>query len=111
MCETQLAQGNRTLWERILELLVENLVERRDRRLVVELRGEDSPYEKEIGDHSASELRSLDPELRARVAELLLDRYLAQQGRVDLLKGRRAYRRDIRDLTPEDLPAVLQRLT
>ncbi len=38
----------------------------------------------------------------------LLERYLAEQGHVDLLKGRHPYTKDVRDLTPEDLPALIE---
>jgi len=40
--------------------------------------------------------------------EQLLDRYLAEQGNVDLVKKRRAYTKKIQDLTPEDLPALVE---
>ncbi len=40
--------------------------------------------------------------------EQLLDRHLAEQGRVDLLERRHPYTRDIRALTPEDLPALIE---
>jgi hypothetical protein len=73
----------------------------------VEVLGGSEPYHKEIGELSQAERRSLDEGLRGRVADLLLDRYLAEQGRVDLLKGSRFYTKDIRDLIPEDLPALI----
>ena len=38
----------------------------------------------------------------------LLDRHLAEQGRMDLLERRHPYTREIRDLTPEDLPALIE---
>jgi hypothetical protein len=40
--------------------------------------------------------------------EQLLDRYLAEQGNVDLVKKRRVYTKKIQDLTPEDLPALVE---
>jgi hypothetical protein len=40
--------------------------------------------------------------------ERLLDRHLAEQGRVDLVERRRPYTSEIRDLTPEDLPALIE---
>ena len=40
--------------------------------------------------------------------ERLLDRYLAGQGYVDLVKKRRAYTKKIEDLTPEDPPALVE---
>lgn len=54
------------------------------------------------------ERRSLHPVLREHVAELLLDRHLAEQGRVDLLERKRPCTREIRNLTPEDLPALIE---
>ena len=96
------------LWDRILALLEEDLAERRDRKLLVWVRGESGPYEKEIGELSAAERRSLDPVLGARVAEQLLDRYLAEQGYVDLIDRGHPYRRKIGDLTPADLPGLVE---
>ena len=40
--------------------------------------------------------------------ERLLDRHLAEQGSVDLLERGHPYTRAIRDLTPEDLPALIE---
>ena len=100
--------GTHDLWDRILGLIERDLEERRSRRLFVEVRGESGSCEKEIGELSAEERRSLHPVLREHVVERLLDRHLAEQGRLDLLERRRhPYTRDIRDLTPEDLPALI----
>lgn len=97
------------LWDRILGLIEQDLEERRSRKLFVEVRDEyGSSCEKEIGELSAEERRSLHPVLREHVVERLLDRHLAEQGRVDLLARRRPYTREIRDLTPEDLPALIE---
>ncbi len=97
------------LWNRILGLIEQDLEERRSKRLFVEVRGESGSREKEIGELSAEERRSLHPILKEHVVEQLLDRHLAEQGRVDLLERRRhPYTRDIRDLTPEDLPALIE---
>ena len=97
------------LWARILGLIEQDLEERRSRKLFVEVRDESgSSCEKEIGELSAEERRSLHPVLREHVVERLLDRHLAEQGRVDLLERRRPYTREIRDLTPEDLPALIE---
>jgi EmrB/QacA subfamily drug resistance transporter len=52
--------------------------------------------------------RGLHPVLRERVVERLLDRYLAGQGYVDLVKKRRAYTKKIEDLAPEDLSAPVE---
>ncbi len=97
------------MWERILVLVEEDLAERRGRELFVEVRDDaGSLCRKEIGDLSADERRGLDPDLKESVAERLLDRHLAQQDRVDLVEKRRAYTKKIRDLTPEDLPALIE---
>lgn len=97
------------LWDRILGLIEQDLEERRSRKLFVEVRDESgSSCEKEIGKLSAEERRNLHPVLREHVVERLLDRHLAEQGRVDLLSRRRPYTREIRDLTPEDLPALIE---
>jgi hypothetical protein len=99
-----------SLWKRILGLVEQDLAERCARELFVEVQGEeaDSYHNKEIGELSASERQSLHPALRAQVVERLLDRYLAEQGRVDLLEKRRAYTKKIEELTPEDLPALIE---
>jgi len=41
-------------------------------------------YLKEIGELSRAELRALEPGLRIRVVNRLLERYLAEQGQLDL---------------------------
>ena len=99
-----------SLWEQILGLVEQDLAKRRDRELFVEVQDEESgSYKnKEIGELSASERQSLDPSLREHVLERLLDRHLAQQGRVDLLEKRRAYTKEIEELVPEDLPALIE---
>src|SRR5687768_8574437 len=96
------------LWDRVLGLIEQDLVERRSRKLFVEVQSEAGSYRKEIGDLSTAERRSLHPDLRERVVEQLLDRYLAEQGDVDLVEKRRAYTKKIQDLTPEDLPALVE---
>jgi hypothetical protein len=96
------------LWDRVLGLIEQDLVERRSRKLFVEVQSEAGSYRKEIGALSTAERRSLHPALRERVVERLLDRYLAEQGDVDLVEKRRAYTKKIQDLTPEDLPALVE---
>jgi hypothetical protein len=97
------------LWDRILGLIEQDLEERRSKKFFLEVRDESgSSCEKEIGELSAEERRRLHPVLREHVMELLLDRHLAEQGRVDLLSRRRPYTREIRDLTPEDVPALIE---
>lgn len=96
------------LWERILDLVERDVAERRARKLFVEVRDEAGSSRKEIGELSAAERRGLPPDLAARVAERLLDRHLAEQGRVDLVEKRRTYTKKVRDLAPEDLPALVE---
>ena len=98
-----------SLWERVLGLVEQDLVGRRNEELFVEvLDGDGVVCRKEIGELSAAERRSLDPALKESVAERLLDRHLAEQGRVDLVEKRRAYTKKVRDLTPDDLPALIE---
>ena len=89
MGNTETDRRSSLLWDRIFGLLEEDLAERCARKLV--MRGESSPYEQEIGELSAAEHRSLDPVLGEQVAEQLLDRYLAEQGYVDLIERGDAY--------------------
>ncbi len=100
--------GAPSLWERILALVEQDLAERRDRKVFVEVRDRPGSHQKEIGELCTSERQSLPPTLREQVTEQLLDRYLAEQGRVDLAEKRRAYTKKIEDLTPEDLPNVVE---
>jgi hypothetical protein len=95
------------LWYRILGLIQQDLEERRSRKLFVEMRAESGSCEKEIGELSAEERRSLHPVLREQVVERLLDRHLAEQGHVDLLERRHPFTREIQSLTPKDLPALI----
>jgi hypothetical protein len=102
-------RGEPSLWERILDLVEGDLAERRGRETFVEARDEaGSPCRKEIGDLTAEERRGLDPALKGSVAERLLDRYLAEQGCVDLVEKRRTYTKKVGVLTPEDLPALIE---
>jgi hypothetical protein len=108
MGNTETDRRRYSLWDRILEALEEDLAKRRARKLVVRVRGESDPCEKEIGELSAAERRSLDPVLGEHIAEQLLDRYLAEQGYVELIDRGYAYRKMIGDLTPADLPALVE---
>ncbi len=96
------------LWNRVLGLLEEDLAERRSRKVVVEVPGESGSYRKEIGELSYGELRSLDPFLRDRVGEQILDRFLAEQGHVDLIERGQAYTKKTGEITPADLPALIE---
>jgi len=97
-----------SLWDRILRLVEEELAERRSRRVFVRVLDGSLSYEKEISELSQEELRGLDPELHAQVAEQLLERYLADEGYVDLLEKRCVYSKRVEDLSPQDLPAVIE---
>ncbi len=102
-------RGEPSLWERILDLVEGDLAERCGRETFVEARDKaGSPCRKEIGDLTAEERRGLNPALKESVAERLLDRYLAEQGCVDLVEKRRTYTKKVGDLTPEDLPALIE---
>jgi hypothetical protein len=108
MNDTEMGTRKRSLWELMLGLLEEEVAQRRDRKVFIEVHSASGTYPKEIAELSAEERRSLNQESRERVAEWLVDRYLAKQDCIDLLEGRRAYTKNIRDLTPEDLPAVIE---
>jgi len=98
-----------SLWERALGLVEQDLAGRRNEELFVEVRDGDGVVgRKEIGELSVAEPRGLDPALKESVAERLLDRHLAEQNRVDLVEKRRAYTKKVRDLTPDDLPALIE---
>jgi hypothetical protein len=96
------------LWDRIIGLLEQELDWRRSRKLFVTLKGECGSYQKEIGELSASERGILAPALGGYVADQLIERYLAEQGSVDLFERRHAYTKCIRDLAPTDLPALIE---
>ena len=98
---------SRSLWDRILALLEEDLAERRKRKIFVRVPDGTGSYA-EIGGLSTEQLCSLDSGLHGWVAEQLLDRYLAEGGYVDLLGKRHAYRKRIDDLLPEDLVALVE---
>ena len=98
----------RSLWNQILGLLEEDLAQRRSAKVFVKVRGGTGTHLKEVSELSISERRSLDPDLREYVVEQLLDRHLAEQGYVDLVKNRRHYTKRIQDITPQDLPALVE---
>jgi hypothetical protein len=98
-----------SLWERILGLVEQDLAGRRNEELFVEVWDTDGVVcRKEIGELSAAERRGLDAALKENVAERLLDRHLAEQDRVDLVEKRRTYTKKVQDLTPDDLPALIE---
>src|SRR5215208_2534394 len=69
----------------------------------VDVPGESGAYHKEIGELSQAEMRTLEPGLRIRVVNRLLERYVAEQGHIDLLVGRHPHTKDIRDIAPANL--------
>jgi hypothetical protein len=102
-------RGKSPLWGLVLGLIEEVLSRRASTKLFVEVPDKESgPYRKEIGDLSAGERNRLHPALARRVAEMLLDRYLARQGYLDLLERSSASRKKVRELLPEDLPALIE---
>lgn len=107
-CEARGWTEPSSLWSRILAMVEEDLSERRSTRHFVEVAGEFGPCRKEIGDLSTEERRGLHPAMREQIAERLLDRYLAEEGRVDLADKRHAYTKRLEDLTSEDLPALVE---
>jgi hypothetical protein len=107
MNTTETREAKHSLWERILVLLEQDLAERRHSKVFVDVPGERGPYHKEIGELSQAEMRTLEPGLRIRVVNRLLERYLAEQGNVDLFKGRHPYTKDTRDLAPADLSDLI----
>ncbi len=96
------------LRERAIAMVERDVQECRRRKHFVEVSNESGLCEKEIGELSTEERRSLHPAVRERVAEQLLGRYLAEQGRVDLFERTHAYTKRVRDLTPKDLPALIK---
>jgi hypothetical protein len=89
--------------EGILALLEEDLDGSRHSKVYVDVLGECGPYHKEIGELSQTEMRTLEPGLRIRVVNRLLERYLAEQGHLDLLVATHPHTKDIRDLAPANL--------
>ena len=53
--------------------------------------GGSGPYRKEIGELSQAELSTLEPDLRIRVVNRILERYEAERGNRDILERRRPY--------------------
>ncbi len=98
------------LWDQIIGLLEQELDRRRSTKLFVTVQGESGSCQKEIDKLSVSERRNLAPALRKHLAEQLLERYLAEQGSVDLLERRHAYTKHIRDLTPTDRHCQVRRM-
>ena len=103
MNTTETREAKRSNRGGILAVVEEDLVERPHSKVFVDVSGECVPYHKEIGELSQAEIRSLEPELRTRVVNRLLDRYLAEQGHLNILEGRHPHTKDIRHIAPANL--------
>src|SRR5215212_1032680 len=112
MNTTETREAKRSLWERTLVPLEQVLAEHTHSKVFVDVPvdvpGESGPYHKEIGELSQEEMRTLEPGLRIRVVNRLLERYLAEEGNVELLKEGHAYTKDTGDLAPADLSAFIE---
>jgi hypothetical protein len=91
MNTTETREAKRSNREGILAVVEEDLVERPHSKVFVDVSGECVPYHKEIGELSQAEMKTLEPSLRIRVVNRLLERYLAEQGHLNILEGRRPY--------------------
>jgi|SRR5215207_1101614 len=100
---TETREAKRSNRKVILTLLEEDLAERRHSKVFVDVVGESGPYHKEIGELSQAEMRTLEPGLRIRVVNRLLERYVDEQGHLELLVGRHPHTKDIRDIAPANL--------
>jgi hypothetical protein len=92
----------------ILALPEEDLAQRCYSKVFVEVPEGSGSNRKEIGDLSQAEIKVLEPGLRIRVVNRLLERYLAEHGHFDLLKERHPYTKNIRNLAPANLSALLE---
>jgi hypothetical protein len=81
-------------------MLEEDLAQCRHSKVFVDVLGECGSYHKEIGELSQAEIRTLEPGLRIRVVNRLLERYVAEQVHNDLLVGRHPQAKDRRDIAP-----------
>jgi hypothetical protein len=91
MSTTEAREAKRSLGAGILPLPEEDLTERRHSKVFVEVPGESGPDRKEIGELSRAEMRTLEPGLRIRVVNRLLERYLAEQATSTSLRGGAPY--------------------
>ena len=103
MNTTETRDAKRSNREGILAVVEEDLVERPHSKVFVDVSGECVPYHKEIGELSQAEMKTLEPSLRIRVVNRLLERYVAERGYNDLLVGRHPHTKDIRDIAPANL--------
>jgi hypothetical protein len=73
--------------EGILALFEEDLDGSRRSKVYVDVLGECGPYHKEIGELSQTEMRTLEPGLRIRVVNRLLERYVDELDHAPLQQG------------------------
>ena len=92
MSTTEAREAKRSLGAGILPLPEEDLTERHHSKVFVEVPGESGPDRKEIGELSRAEIRTLEPGLRIRVVNRLLERYVAEQTTSTSLRGGAPYR-------------------
>jgi hypothetical protein len=92
MSTMEAREAKRSLGAGILSLPEEDLTERRHSKVFVEVPGESGPDRKEIGELSRVEMRTLEPGLRIRVVNRLLERYVAEQATSTSLRGGAPYR-------------------
>jgi hypothetical protein len=100
MNTTETREEKRSNREGILAEFEADLAERHHSKIFVDVLGECGPYHKEIGELSQAEMRTLEPGLRIRVVNRLLERYVAEQGYNDLLVGRHPHTKDRRTIAP-----------
>jgi hypothetical protein len=103
MNTTETREAKRSNREGILAVVEEDLVERPHSKVFVDVSGECVPYHKEIGELSQAEMKTLEPSLRIRVVNRLLERYVDEQGHLNILEGRHPHTKDIRDIAPANL--------
>jgi hypothetical protein len=103
MNTTETREAKRSNREGILAVVEEDLVERPHSKVFVDVSGECVPYHKEIGELSPAEMKTLEPSLRIRVVNRLLERYVDEQGHLNILEGRHPHTKDIRDIAPANL--------
>lgn len=100
-CKVGKSKSMNTQAKRSLE---ENRTERPHSKVFVEVPGGPDLNCKEVGELSQAEMRTLEPGLRIRVVNRLLERYVVERGHNDLLVGRHPHTRDIRDTTANATP-------
>ena len=89
MSTTETREAKRSNREGILAVVEEDLVESPHSKVFEEVPGGSGPDRKEIGELSQADMRTLEPGLGIRMVDRLLERYLAEQGHLDILEERR----------------------